>query len=678
MSIHFCAQAFLPVEKAWEAVEVALKENPNNAGYSFSDPLSPAGGITPAAALATPTPDAPLAIGLYVRKMWLPGRTLRCRLMGGTPYVQSKVRQYATVWEQYANIHFEFVDDGPADIRVGFLFGLGSWSYVGTDALLRPADEPTMNFGWLFDITLDEEFSRTVVHEFGHALGCIHEHQQPNASIQWNKPVVYDAYWRSQHWPPAQVDAQVFDHYNATDVTSSVFDSHSIMEYEIPAEFTLNGFSAPSNTRLSATDIAFITGMYPGVNVSPLDTGVFNSMGVRPWDAPTLDNRGTIRFSGAPLQAIPQILVGLNWFDFGYRTNVRIRSLVEQVTKEGCTINLQSWADTVNYSTGVSWLQLPANNQDFQGGTFDTTDPSRTTALGQVTRKIDFAHAYASPPTVVVFLASLDAEKGRNIRAKVYATDVQNDSFIVHVDSRSDTLLWNAGIAWFAYPTNKKGISSGTCSTSEVRSWEQASRLTNSKQTTFPNQTFDKTPRIFMAVNELDMGYRTNARIRLSSSNVTKTGMEWHIDAWGDTEMTNGLRIVRVVWAHEVNQEATSLRVYMVRVGMPVQDTYAQLPPVRRKKYGTETSSVRFPVARGWNPTDKSCHRSLVKHLGDWQRSRAQARSSSYEILIRGCGVSRGGYYCFYLLIPCSVISELVLDPILRPPEPNTMNFEPQ
>ncbi|KAF9063987.1 hypothetical protein BDP27DRAFT_1367607 [Rhodocollybia butyracea] len=491
MSIHFCAQAFLPVEKAWDA------------------PLSPAGGITPAAALATPAPDAPLAIGLYVRKMWVPGRTLRCYFMGGSPFVQSKIRQYAAVWEQYANIHFDFVDDNTAEIRINFDQNVGSWSYLGTDALLRPAGLATMNYGWFNDNTPDDEFSRTVVHEFGHALGCVHEHQQPNANIQWNRPVVYDAYWRSQRWTRADVDAQVFAHYTAAEVTSSVFDNLSIMEYAIPAQFTLNGWSAPINTHLSQTDITFITGMYPGVNVSPLNTGVFNSMSVRPWDTPTLDNRGTINFSGAPLPAVPQILLGLNWFDIGYRTNFRIRSLVEQVTTSSCTINLQSWADTVNYSTGVSWLQIPANNQDFQGGTFDTTDPSRTTALGP----------------------------GRNLRAKVYATDVQTDSFNIHVDSRSDTLLWNAGAAWFAYPTNKKGITSGTCNTSDVRSWEQATQLANSKPVTFPNQTFDKAPRIFMAVNDLDIGYRTNARIHLSSSNVTKTGMEWHIDAWGDTEM---------------------------------------------------------------------------------------------------------------------------------------------
>jgi len=51
-----------------------------------------------------------------------------------------------------------------------------------------------MNFGWFDDNTSDSEFSRTVIHEFGHALGMIHEHQHPLAAIPWDKDKVYTYY----------------------------------------------------------------------------------------------------------------------------------------------------------------------------------------------------------------------------------------------------------------------------------------------------------------------------------------------------------------------------------------------------------------------------------------------------------------------------------------------------
>lgn len=53
-----------------------------------------------------------------------------------------------------------------------------------------------MNYGWLYPDTPDQEYSRVVLHEFGHALGAIHEHQHPEAAIPWDKPKVYEYYAR--------------------------------------------------------------------------------------------------------------------------------------------------------------------------------------------------------------------------------------------------------------------------------------------------------------------------------------------------------------------------------------------------------------------------------------------------------------------------------------------------
>lgn len=59
----------------------------------------------------------------------------------------------------------------------------GSWSYIGTDAITIPVESFTMNFGFM-----DQP---TVMHEFGHALGLIHEHQSPfKGGFEWNKKEV--------------------------------------------------------------------------------------------------------------------------------------------------------------------------------------------------------------------------------------------------------------------------------------------------------------------------------------------------------------------------------------------------------------------------------------------------------------------------------------------------------
>ncbi|KAI0184598.1 hypothetical protein EV127DRAFT_485962 [Xylaria flabelliformis] len=232
---HYRAQLFLPAELAETAIEVALQENPDIIN-SPDMAVPPAGGVLPAQG------SGPPRIGLFVRKMWRPGRTLRSK---------------------YASISFEFVNSLPADIRITFAKD-GSWSYIGTDCKdtrLVPANQATMNFGWFNDKTPELEFSRTTLHEFGHEIGCIHKHSQPKAKIQWNKPVVL-AFYKRQGWNAQKVESNIF-HYNEGDVTSSAFDSLSIMEYTIPKEFTTNYFEVGYNNFLSHSDIEFIGRMYP-------------------------------------------------------------------------------------------------------------------------------------------------------------------------------------------------------------------------------------------------------------------------------------------------------------------------------------------------------------------------------------------------------------------------------
>jgi hypothetical protein len=198
-------------------------------------------------------------------KMWDPGQTLRVRMTGGSAFVRSKVRQFAEEWTTYANIRFAFVDDSqPAEIKIDFGSDGFSWSVVGRDALMVPFNFSTMHFGWFTDSTPDTEFSRVVLHEFGHALGLIHEHQSPVSGIQWDKEKVY-AFFNSMNppWDRATVDEQVFNKYSVSSTNFSQFDPTSIMEYAFQASLTLNGVSVPGNTSLSATDKQFIARWYP-------------------------------------------------------------------------------------------------------------------------------------------------------------------------------------------------------------------------------------------------------------------------------------------------------------------------------------------------------------------------------------------------------------------------------
>lgn len=196
---------------------------------------------------------------------WNPGDQIRVRFVEGAPELQQRVRQVAERWTgpDMAALSFSFVEEGDSEIRIAFQQGAGSWSYLGTQCRDIPAAEPTMNYGWLTPDSPDDELQRVVLHEFGHALGLIHEHQNPEGGIDWNEPaVIADLSGPPNNWDEPTIRHNVLDHYAPEAVTATPVDPDSIMMYPIPAAWTNDGFSAELNSDLSEQDRQLISTVY--------------------------------------------------------------------------------------------------------------------------------------------------------------------------------------------------------------------------------------------------------------------------------------------------------------------------------------------------------------------------------------------------------------------------------
>ena len=216
----------------------------------------------------------PSRAAFQIAKLWPNGSTINVRFLGGTSQQQAVVRQFAVEWTQYANLRFEFSNAPSAQVRIAFNDD-GAWSYIGTDALGIPSNQPTMNFGWL-----DQG---VVQHEFGHMIGMIHEHQNPISNpIQWNKPVVNASLsGPPNNWDQATIDHNMSAKYDVNQINGSQFDTDSVMLYSFPASWTLNGFHSDPNEQLSPVDEEFARRVYPGRDtgetVTPTELPVIES-----------------------------------------------------------------------------------------------------------------------------------------------------------------------------------------------------------------------------------------------------------------------------------------------------------------------------------------------------------------------------------------------------------------
>jgi len=208
---------------------------------------------------------SPMALAVMVAKRWAANGV---RLSVGffdtnDAALKRHILSHMNAWSRFANVKFVQAKTDP-DVRIARTANDGYWSYVGTDILQIPANEPTMNLERFTLQTPESEYHRVVRHETGHTLGFPHEHMRRDLvrRIDAKKAIKY--FRLTQGWSEAEVRAQVLTPLDESQlVGSATADETSIMCYQLPGEITKDGKPILGGLDIDQTDKSVAASIYP-------------------------------------------------------------------------------------------------------------------------------------------------------------------------------------------------------------------------------------------------------------------------------------------------------------------------------------------------------------------------------------------------------------------------------
>lgn len=249
-----CLPKRLPKKLIVSAAAKATEINPLN-----HPPINRLIGVVP-----NFVPDK-MSIAVLTTKFWgNKGVKLTVGFLDNPPAaLRSRILTHMNAWSKTANVTFVQTQTDP-QVRIARVENDGYWSYLGTDILTIPKDEPTMNLEGFTMQTSEAEFHRVVRHETGHTLGSPHEHMRRELVklIDVNKAI--DFFGITQGWSPEMVRQQVLTPIEEGSLRGTAHaDPNSIMCYQIPGQITKSGDPIIGGADIDKSDFDFMALIYP-------------------------------------------------------------------------------------------------------------------------------------------------------------------------------------------------------------------------------------------------------------------------------------------------------------------------------------------------------------------------------------------------------------------------------
>jgi serralysin len=203
---------------------------------------------------------------------WKPGQTITVGFMRDKYFNADCVKTVQDVINSSIapHVNLKFVWDAPISesmIRISFGPPRQASSWIGTGALRVDKSLPTMKLGF----GCESGRHGTIIHEFGHALGMIHEHLRGDTTIKYDCPKLVNYLTGSPNfWACRTIKDNILDltSVGEYDDSYSEYDPYSIMHYHL-GNFRCDGGNSQENSQLSPCDIFMLQKTYPFEGASP-------------------------------------------------------------------------------------------------------------------------------------------------------------------------------------------------------------------------------------------------------------------------------------------------------------------------------------------------------------------------------------------------------------------------
>lgn len=260
-----CLPKILPTKKLVQAAQIATSINPLN-----HPPIERLARV-----MRGFSPN-PLHIAVLTTKYWHTGGVkLTVGFLDNPPAdLRARIILHMNAWAKTANVQFVASNTSP-QVRIARTENDGYWSYLGTDILSIPANQPTMNLEAFTMDTPESEFHRVVRHETGHTMGFPHEHMRRELVNKIDEKKAVKFFGATQGWSPAEVRQQVLTPLEEGSLLGTAHaDPNSIMCYQIPGTITKDGKPIIGGVDIDDTDYAFAAKIYPkpGTKTPPAPT----------------------------------------------------------------------------------------------------------------------------------------------------------------------------------------------------------------------------------------------------------------------------------------------------------------------------------------------------------------------------------------------------------------------